>query len=36
MSRFVASTTYTTVGTVHIWYVDGLFVVYKNRGCREE
>ena len=36
MSRFVTSTTYRTVETMHIWLVDGLSVVYKDRGYREE
>lgn len=36
MSRFVTSTTYTTVSTMRTWFVDGLFVVCKNRGYREE
>ena len=36
MSRFVASTTYTSVGTVHTSFVDGLVVVCKDRGYREE
>lgn len=36
MSRFVVSTTYTSVGTVHTSFVDGIVVGCKNRGYREE
>ena len=36
MSRFAASTTCTSFGTARTWFADGLFVVCKNRGCREE